>query len=113
MALGVTARRRQLQNSLHISAGPLNDVFRFRARASERAAGGLYRREPEAWTQHPDVAARIAKRLGWMSSPELMMMSLPRLRQFAASVKEDAFTVSAARLRCANTQEERKGFSRA
>lgn len=92
MALDVTARRARLQNSLRISAGPLNDVFRSRAQAAERAAGGLYRRKPEAWTQDPEVAARIAKRLGWLSSPDLMMASVPRLRQFAVSVKADGFT---------------------
>jgi glucose-6-phosphate isomerase len=92
MALDVTARRGRLQNSLHISPGPLNDVFRSRAQAAERAAGGLYRREPEAWTQDPTVAARITNRLGWLSSPELMMTSLPRVRQFAASVKADGFS---------------------
>jgi glucose-6-phosphate isomerase len=92
MALDVTARRGRLQHSLHISAGSLNDVFHSRAQAAERAAGGLYRREPGAWTPDPDVAVRIANRLGWLSSPELMMTSLPRLRQFAGSVKSDGFT---------------------
>src|SRR4029079_19443504 len=60
--------------------------------ARTRAAKGLSRREPEAWTEDRAVAARIAGRLGWMSSPELMVTALPRLRQFAASVKADAFT---------------------
>ena len=88
----VTYRRARLQNSLRLTPGLLGDVFGANVQAAERAAGGLYRREPEAWTTDEDVRRKITNRLGWLSSPKLMLGSLDRLRRFADIVKRDGFT---------------------
>src|SRR5581483_9243401 len=58
----------------------------------ERAAGGLYRREASAWSTDAEVQKKINNRLGWMSSPQLMVESVRRLREFAAAAKADRFT---------------------
>jgi glucose-6-phosphate isomerase len=92
MALDVTARRGRLQNSLRLTPGPLADVFRARSQDAERAAGGLFRREPSAWSDDSDVQKTIASRLGWLGSPQSMSESLSRLREFAATIKRDRFT---------------------
>ena len=92
MALDVTARRGRLQNSLRLTPGPLADVFRARSQDAERAAGGLFRREPAAWSDDSEVQKKIANRLGWLGSPQLMSESLSRLREFAAAVRRDRFS---------------------
>jgi len=70
MPIDVTARRGRLQNSLRLSPGPLADIIAAHVQDAERAAGGLYRREPAAWSSDPAVQKTIANRLGWMSSPQ-------------------------------------------
>lgn len=88
----VTTLRARLQDSLLFSPGPIADVVAARAQDAERAAGGLYRREPQAWSSDPEVQQKVAYRLGWMSSPDLMAQSVDRLRAFAAGVRDDGFT---------------------
>ena len=92
MALDVTAKRGRLQQSLRLVQGPLAEIFAANVQNAERAAGGLYRREASAWSTDPGVQRKINNRLGWMSSPQLMVDSVPRLREFAAAVKRDGFT---------------------
>src|SRR5581483_11201423 len=92
MAIDVTARRGRLQNSLRLDAGPLADALRGRAHGAERAAGGLYRHEPATWSDDPGVRRKIADRLGWMRSPQVMRDALDRLRTFAANIRRDGFT---------------------
>jgi glucose-6-phosphate isomerase len=92
MALDVAAKRGRLQQSLRLVPGPLADIFAGNVQNAERAAGGLYRREPAAWSTDSEVQRKISNRLGWMSSPQLMMDAVPRLREFAAAAKADRFT---------------------
>jgi glucose-6-phosphate isomerase len=92
MALDVTAKRGRLQQSLRLVPGPLAEIFAANVQNAERAAGGLYRHEASAWSTDPGVQRKINNRLGWMSSPQLMVDSVPRLREFAAAVKRDGFT---------------------
>jgi glucose-6-phosphate isomerase len=91
-ALDVAARRARLQESLHLSPGPLAEAVRALTPAAERAAGGLWRREPSAWSDEPGVRETIAERLGWLDAPLLMADRLERLQTFAAEVKRAGFT---------------------
>ncbi len=91
-ALDVAAKRARLQNSLHLSAGPLAGALKVSTDAAERVAAGLWRRDPSVWSNDPAVQKAIADRLGWMSSPTLMAESIDRLETFAAKVKADGFT---------------------
>lgn len=92
MPLDVTARRGRLQNSLRLTPGPLADVFHATAQAAERAAGGLYRREPAVWSGDGHVRKTIANRLGWLSSPHVMADALDRIHGFARAVRQDGFS---------------------
>ena len=91
-ALDVAARRARVQATLHLSPGPLTDVLNRSADLAERAAAGLWRRDPSVWSSDPFVQQKIAERLGWMSSPALMADSIGRLIAFAEGVKRDRFT---------------------
>jgi glucose-6-phosphate isomerase len=91
-ALDVSAKRARLQQSLHLTPGPLTDILSASTPDAERAAGAVWRREPSAWSDDAQVQRKIRDRLGWMSSPMLMADSLDRLAAFAASVQRDAFT---------------------
>ena len=86
-ALDVAARRARLQNTYRLSPGPLRDVSAAGAEAAERAAAGLWRRDPAVWSSDPAVQRTIANRLGWLSSPALMADALPRLEAFASAVR--------------------------
>jgi glucose-6-phosphate isomerase len=90
--LDVSAKRGRLQESLQCSPGPLADVIQAASDQAERAAAGIWRREPSLWSADPAVQQKIANRLGWMDSPALMAGSIPRLLAFADRVKRDGFT---------------------
>jgi transaldolase / glucose-6-phosphate isomerase len=91
-ALDVAGKRARLHDRVHYSAGPLADAFTAQNDHAERAAAGLWRRDPSAWSSDPDVQKSIANRLGWLDSPALMADSLPRLQTFAGAVNRDGFT---------------------
>ena len=91
-ALEVEQKRARLQHSLRVAAGPLAGPFSKTSAAADRAAAGLWRRDPSAWSSDAAVQKAISERLGWMSSPALMADSIDRLRTFAAAVKRDGFT---------------------
>ncbi|HZT76557.1 MAG TPA: hypothetical protein VFA27_07855 [Vicinamibacterales bacterium] len=91
-ALDVAAKRARLQQSLHLTPGPLTDQIAARCDAAQRAATGLWRRDPSVWSADAAVQATIANRLGWMSSTELMADTLDRLLAFGARVAADGFT---------------------
>ncbi len=90
-ALDIAAKRARLNNSLHLSPG-LADASSGSIAAAERAASGLWRADPSAWSADAALQQEIGKRLGWMSSPMLMADSIDRLQTFAASIKRDGFT---------------------
>jgi glucose-6-phosphate isomerase len=89
--LDASAKRSRLQ-SFRLSAGPLAHSLTANGTAAERVAGGLWRRDPSAWSGDPDVQKKIANRLGWLDSPALMADALDRVLAFASSVQRDGFT---------------------
>ena len=76
--------------SFHL--GDLDAAVRADAPRATRAAALLKQRDPSLWSQAPDVQAKIANRLGWLSSPHLMAESIGRLTSFASGVKDAGFT---------------------
>ena len=91
-ALDVAAKRARLQQSLHITPGPLTDQIAALRDAAQRAAVGLWARDPSAWSRDAAVQQTIAQRLGWMTSPRFMADSLERLLAFGSRVGADRFT---------------------
>jgi len=90
--LASTDKRAYLQDSLHLAPGPLADLMHAGAGAALRAAVGIWSRDPSAWSADPAVQKKIADRLGWMSSPQLMAAAIPRLRTFADTVKREGIS---------------------
>ena len=86
-ALDVAAKRARLQPTLQLSPGPLTDVLNSHADAAQRAAAGLWRRDPSVWSDEAAVQEKIANRLGWMTSPHLMAEHIDRLLAFASRVR--------------------------
>ncbi len=91
-SLDTAARLVRLENTLEISPGPLAQSIRTHVEAAERSAVGLWRRDPSVWSVDPVVQQSIANRLGWLTSPVLMVESLDRLQTFAEGVRRDGFT---------------------
>ena len=91
-ALDVAAKRARLQQSLHFAPGPLKESVDRAVDNAQRAALGLWRHDPSAWSADTNVQGTIAQRLGWLSSPELMADSLDRLLAFGSRVAADGFT---------------------
>jgi glucose-6-phosphate isomerase len=91
-ALDLAAKRARLQNTLRLTPGSLKDALGATTAAADRAAGGLWRREPAVWSADPAVQKKIADRLGWLTSPALMADSIDRLVAFAAAVKTDGLS---------------------
>ena len=88
-ALDVAGRRARLQNSFQVAPGPLADAMAADMSAVEQAAAGIWSRNPSVWSDDAAVLQKIANRLGWLASPELMAESVNRLRAFAESVRRD------------------------
>jgi glucose-6-phosphate isomerase len=91
-ALDAAAKRARLQTSFRFAAGPLGETVAAHTAGAERAAAGLWQRDPSVWSADRSVQQAIANRLGWLSAPLLMGDALPRLQQFAESVQRDGFT---------------------
>src|SRR3989441_1266785 len=51
----------------------------------------MWAKKAELWSDDLGEQKRIANRLGWLDSPELMAANLPRLRRFADSVRVEGF----------------------
>src|SRR5437016_5173863 len=91
-ALDVAAKRARLQSSLRLTPGLLAGTLSASVDTAARAAAGLWKHDPSAWSADPAVQKLIADRLGWMTSPALMADSIDRLQTFAADVRRDGFT---------------------
>jgi transaldolase/glucose-6-phosphate isomerase len=91
-SLDTAARHARLNASLTLSPGPLDETIRRLSGDADRAARGLWRRDPAAWSADAAVQKAIDGRLGWLTSPILMADSLNRLHSFAEAVRRDAFT---------------------
>jgi glucose-6-phosphate isomerase len=90
--LDVAAKRARQQHSLHLTPGPLTHDLDTHRDAAQRAAAGLWKRDPSVWSADAAVQQKIAQRLGWLSSPQLMADSIDRLLAFGARVVDDGFT---------------------
>jgi glucose-6-phosphate isomerase len=78
-------RTAYLKSTFRFSSG--NHFERADIDRASRAAEGLRRRDPATWSSAPAVQTKIANRLGWLTSPELMAESIDRLTAFAETVK--------------------------
>ena len=85
-ALDVAAKRARLTNSLHLSPGLADRVWRS-TEVAERAASGLWRADPSVWSADSATQHEIGQWLGWMNSPLLVADSLDRLQTFANGIK--------------------------
>src|SRR6476469_1414139 len=85
--LDASAKRARLQQTFHVTPGPLDTAIKEAAAAAERAAAGVWRRDPSVWSSDPETQKKIANRLGWLSSPEAMAEALDRVLTFASSIK--------------------------
>jgi glucose-6-phosphate isomerase len=90
--IDAATRRASLIQRFRFSPGALADAVREQAPAAERAASGLWRRDPAVWSRDPIVQQMIANRLGWLASPALMSKSIDRIRAFAESIKREGVT---------------------
>src|SRR5262249_45910177 len=63
--LDVSAKRVRLHESLRLSPGRIGDAIQAASDTAERAAAGIWRREPSVWSTDPAVQQKIANRLGW------------------------------------------------
>src|SRR5437763_5467351 len=90
--LDASAKRTRLQQTFHVTSGSFRDALNAHAGDAERAADGLWRRDPSVWSAEPDVQKKIANRLGWLSAPTAMADEIDRLLTFASAVKRDGFT---------------------
>ena len=81
--LDVSAKRVRLHESLRLSPGRIGDAIQAASDTAERAAAGIWRREPSVFSTDPAVQQKIANRLGWLTSPSLMAEAVPRLLEFA------------------------------
>ena len=83
----VATKRARLEESLSLSAGPLQQTIGTYRALAERAAAGLFRRDPSVWSSDAAVQQKIANRLGWLTSPAAMTDSIGRLRAFADGIR--------------------------
>jgi hypothetical protein len=83
----VATKRARLEESLSLSAGPLQQTIGTYRALAERAAVGLFRRDPSIWSSDAAVQLKIANRLGWLTSPAAMTDSIRRLRTFADGIR--------------------------
>jgi glucose-6-phosphate isomerase len=90
--LDVAAKVARLQHSLHLTPGPLDHDINARRDAAQHAAVGLWQRDASVWSRDAGVQQKIAQRLGWLSSPQVMADSIDRLLAFGARVVADGFT---------------------
>ena len=72
--------------------GPLATVLAADSDAAVRAGRGLFAHDTATWSADPKVQAKIANRLGWLTSPALMADSVNRIVTFAEGVRRDGFT---------------------
>jgi glucose-6-phosphate isomerase len=80
------------RSGYHLAAGPLTAQLAADAPRAARAAQGLFARVPSTWSAEADVQQKIANRLGWLGSPQLMADSLDRIRAFAGGVRSAGIT---------------------
>jgi glucose-6-phosphate isomerase len=60
--------------------------------ARDEVIADLYAKRPSLWSSDPAVQAKIANRLGWLTSPDWVIPSLPRVQAFANGIRDGGFT---------------------
>jgi glucose-6-phosphate isomerase len=60
--------------------------------ARDNVIARLYRKDPALWSADPAVQAKIENRLGWLTAPDWVVPSLPRVQQFADGIRASGFT---------------------
>jgi glucose-6-phosphate isomerase len=80
--------RTALRTGFHVSPGPLGDTLSALSGAAASAAAGLFRRDPATWSSDAAVQRTIANRLGWLTSPALMVENLDRLTALGAAIRD-------------------------
>jgi len=90
--LELATRRDRLQRGFQRSTGRLTAALPPYEAAARRTVSALWNKDASLWSADPDVQAKIANRLGWLSSPALMADSLDRLTTFAAGIRRDGVT---------------------
>ncbi len=58
----------------------------------DRWASRIWARDTSLWTDDPDVAARIAKRLSWLDAPAYFQDEVVELNAFGAEIEREGFT---------------------
>ncbi|MEQ1731021.1 MAG: hypothetical protein ABL982_21845, partial [Vicinamibacterales bacterium] len=76
----------------HLVPGPLAQTLAGHSDAAVQAGRGLFAKDTATWSSDAAVQAKIANRLGWLSSPALMAESVGRVKAFADGVRRDGFT---------------------
>jgi glucose-6-phosphate isomerase len=79
--------RTTLRTGFHVSPGPLRETLTALGPDAAAAAAGLFRRDPATWSNDAAVQRSIANRLGWLTSPALMVDNLDRLTAFASAIQ--------------------------
>jgi len=74
---------------LRILPGPLAAEIDAQRAAADAAIRALWARDASQWSADPAVQWAIAQRLGWLTSPAMMVDNLGRLRAFADQVRAD------------------------
>lgn len=89
-----TRKLGRLEGTFSIAPAGLAEPFEAAIEELRRSdfLSALWSRDPSAWSDDPVVQRKISQRLGWMTSPCFVTTSLPRLRNFAESVRRDGFT---------------------
>ena len=90
--LDVGDKRIRLATSLHLAPGSLAQAVDATRSAADRAAAGLWRRDPATWGADAETQKKILDRLGWLTSPHAMAAAVDRLTAFAGAVRRDGFT---------------------
>jgi transaldolase / glucose-6-phosphate isomerase len=90
--LDVIDKRARLESSLRWLPGPLAGGFTASLSDAERAAAGLWRRDPSVWSDDATTRRKVSDRLGWLDSPKLMAGSIERLKTFANEVSRSGMT---------------------
>lgn len=60
--------------------------------ARDSVVTSLFDRQPSVWSSEPAVQAKIANRLGWLTSADWVLPSMPRVQAFADAVRHEGFT---------------------
>jgi transaldolase/glucose-6-phosphate isomerase len=88
------AKANRLDGQLALWGGPLDSAVEQACARIDREGmvAALFERRPSIWSGDESVQAKIANRLGWLTAPDGMVASVPRLREFARAVRSEGTT---------------------